>query len=78
MPKAAAENSIPFRPTKATITSFGEVVSPTETLRSLQPGQSFLVDDKRARMSVASAAYRLDIEIRTAKEGGRFRIWRVK
>lgn len=78
MPKAAAENNVPTPPTRATITSFGEVISPTESLLALKAGQSFLVDNKRGRMSVASAAYRLNMEIRTAKEGERFRIWRVK
>lgn len=77
MPKAAAENNVPIR-CHASITSFGQPISPTESLLALKPGQSFLVDDRRARMSVTSAAYRLNMEIRTAKEGERFRIWRVK
>lgn len=77
MPKAAAENDVPAR-CAASITSFGQPVSPTESLRALKPGQSFLVDDKRARMSVTSAAYRLDIKIQTAKEGKKFRIWRLE
>lgn len=77
MPKAAAESHIPTR-CHARITSFGEVISPTESLMALKPGQSFLVDDKRARSSVVSAAYRLDMKIQTAKEGTRFRIWRLE
>ena len=76
MPKAAAENNVD-PPCHASITSFGQVISPTESLRALAAGQSFLVDDKRGRNSVVSAAYRLDIKVRTAKEGARFRIWRL-
>jgi hypothetical protein len=54
------------------------VISPTASLRNLKPGQSFVVDDKRARNSVLCAAYRLDIPVRSAKEEGRFRIWRLE
>lgn len=77
LPKAAAENDIPEK-LHASITSFGQVISPTETLRSLKPGQSFVVDNKRGRTCVANTAYRLDIKVRTAKEGTRFRIWRLE
>lgn len=75
MKKAVADSNVPL-PTKGTVTSLGEVISPTETLRSLSPGQSFLVDNRRGRAIIVSAAYRLDIDITTAKEGARFRIWR--
>jgi hypothetical protein len=77
MPKAAAESNIEPR-CHARITSFGQIISPTESLRALKPGQSFLVDTKQARGSVVSAAYRLDMKISTAKEGERFRIWRLE
>lgn len=58
--------------------SFGDTISPTETLRGMKPGESFVVDDKAGRSVVVSAAYRLDIKIKTAKEGEKFRVWRVK
>lgn len=77
MPKAAAESNVPPR-TVASITSFGVAISPTESLRALKVGQSFLVDDKRSRSSVVSAAYRLDMKIQTAKDGDKFRIWRLE
>jgi hypothetical protein len=77
LPKAATENNVPVR-YHARVTSFGKVISPTETLRALDVGQSFLVDDKRGRACVANTAYRLDIKVRTAKEGERFRIWRTE
>lgn len=75
-PKATAENDVPVRH-HARVTSFGEVISPTETLRALKPGQSFLVDDRRSRACVANTAWRLDIKVKTAMEGERFRIWRL-
>lgn len=77
MPKAAAESNIDPK-CRAAITSFGAVISPTESLRGLKVGQSFVVDDKRGRNSVVSAAYRLDMKIQTAKEGKHFRIWRLE
>lgn len=77
MPKAAAESNIEPR-CRSGITSFGALISPTESLRALKPKQSFVVDDKRGRNSVVSAAYRLDMKIQTAKEGTRFRIWRLE
>lgn len=76
MPKAPIESNIEPR-CRAEITSFGVVISPTESLRALKPKQSFVVDDKRGRNSVVSAAYRLDMKIQTAKEGDKFRIWRL-
>jgi len=76
MPKAPAESDVPLR-CHARITSYGEIISPTESLLALKPGQSFVVDDKKGRGSVLSAAYRLDMKVKTAKEGTRFRVWRL-
>lgn len=78
MQKAVTTSSVPTPETRSTVTSFGDRVSPTTTLRSMKPGDSFVVDTKQGRSIVVSAAYRLDIAVRTAKEGERFRIWRVK
>ena len=77
MQKAVTTPTVPL-PVHSTVTSFGDPISPTETLRAMKAGESFLVDDKRGRSIVVSAAYRLDINITTAKEGTRFRIWRLK
>lgn len=76
MPKGVAETDIPEPIERSNVTQFGVRINPTETLRSLKAGQSFLVDTKRSRAIVVSTAYRLDISIRTAKEGDKFRIWR--
>lgn len=76
MRTAALDNNIPDKEERSTVTQFGIRINPTETLRSMKPGQSFVVDTKRARATVISTAYRLDISIRTAKDGDKFRIWR--
>lgn len=57
------------------VTQFGVPISPTEALRGLRDGHSFVVDTDQGRRSVVSAAYRLGISIKTAKEeSGRYRI----
>lgn len=78
MQKAVTTNSVPIPVTRSTVTSFGETISPTDTLRAMKPGDSFVVDTRRGRSIVTSAAYRLEINIRTEKEGERFRVWRTK
>jgi len=76
--KAVTTNTVPTPDTHSTVTSFGTAISPTETLRTMKAGESFVVDTRRGRSIVTSAAYRLEINIRTAKEGARFRIWRLE
>lgn len=78
MHEAPIETNLTPRRLRATITSFGSMVSPTATLRKMKIGDSFLVDDKRGRNSVACAAYRLDIKITTEREGNKFRIYRTE
>lgn len=62
-------------PLRTVVRQFGVPISPTEALRGLRDGQSFVVDTDQGRRSVVSAAYRLGIAIRTCKEDdGRYRI----
>lgn len=76
MGKAVYEELIPENPDRISVTKqFGIPISPTKSLRELKPGMSFLVDNKRSRNSIVAAAYRLDIAIRTMKEGAKYRIW---
>lgn len=59
------------------VTQHGQGISPTKVLRDLEPNQSFIVDNKRSRDGVVSAAHRMDIKIRSRKEpDGTYRIWR--
>jgi len=76
MTEPAIESNVPLPVGK--VTQFGIPISPTETLRKLQPGQSTIVDTKAARKVMASIAHQLDIPIRTAREGKRYRIWRIE
>ena len=78
MQKAVTTSTVPTPETRSTVTSFGDAISPTATLMGMKKGESFVVDTRRARSIVTSAAYRLEINIRTAKEGKRFRIWRTE
>lgn len=62
-------------PLRTVVKQFGVAISPTEALRGLKEGHSFLVDTDQGRRSVVSAAYRLGIAIRTSKEdNGQYRI----
>lgn len=78
MNEAALESNLKPRKLRATITSFGQPISPTATLRKMKVGDSFLVDDKKGRNSVCCAAYRLDIKITTEREGARYRVFRTE
>jgi hypothetical protein len=62
---------------RSAVTQHGVRISPTDALRKLEPGKSFTVDTDQHRRIVVSAAYRLGISIRTAKdEGGNgYRVW---
>ncbi len=63
---------------RSRVTQHGVRISPTEALRGLAEGKSFTVDTDQHRRIVVSAAYRLGIQICTAKDdsGAGFRIWR--
>lgn len=78
MHEAPIESGLIPRKLRASITSFGQPISPTATLRKMKVGDSFLVDDKKGRNSVSCAAYRLDIKITTEQEGKRYRIYRTE
>lgn len=78
MHEAALESNLTPRRLRATITSFGNIISPTATLRKMKVGDSFLVDDKKGRNAVSCAAYRLDLKITTEREGTRYRIFRME
>lgn len=62
---------------RSTVTQHGVRISPSEALRQLTKGKSFTVDTDQHRRIVVSAAYRLGIGVRTAKDenGNGFRIW---
>ncbi len=59
------------------VTSSGTPISATQKLREMKPGDSFVVDTKRGRASVVSAAWRLDIPITVRKEGKTFTVTRL-
>lgn len=63
---------------RSCVTQHGIRISPTSALRNLKPGMSFTVDTDQHRRIVVSAAYRLGIKIKTAKDdnGNGYRIWR--
>lgn len=63
---------------RSCVTQHGVRISPTEALRKLETGKSFTVDTDQHRRIVVSAAYRLGISVRTAKDenGNGYRIWR--
>lgn len=69
-------------PTKSQVTSFGEVVALADTIRSLQVGQSFVVDGPKGRARALQAGNHLCIALTSIRiESGddevqRFRIWR--
>jgi len=76
MTEPALESNVPLPVGK--VTQFGIPISPTNALRAMEPGQSIVVDTKRARKIMASIAHELSIPIRTRREGNRYRVWRVK
>lgn len=70
------DNIVPSN-VRSTVTQHGVRISPTDALRKLEPGKSFTVDTDQHRRIVVSAAYRLGIAIRTAKDdaGNGYRVW---
>lgn len=62
---------------RCVVTSAGVPISPTQKLKEMKPGDSFIVDSKRGRASVMSAAWRLDIRITVRKEGTKFTVTRL-
>jgi hypothetical protein len=79
MTEPVFDNLIPS-PIRSSVTQHGVRISPTDALRKLEPGKSFTVDTDQHRRIVVSAAYRLGIAVRTAKDenGNGFRIWLVE
>lgn len=70
-------DQMPAGKTPSVVTSAGVPISATQKLKSLKPGDSFVVDSKRGRASVVSAAWRLDIPITVRKEGSAFTVTRL-
>lgn len=70
-------DQMPVGKTPSVVTSAGVPISATQKLKSLKPGDSFVVDSKRGRASVVSAAWRLDIPITVRKEGSTFTVTRL-
>lgn len=68
---------LPTGKVPSVVTSFGKPMSATGKLKEMKPGDSFMVDSKRGRASIISAAWRLDIKITVRKEGTKFRITRL-
>lgn len=70
------DNIIPST-VRSHVTQHGVRISPTDALRQLTKGKSFTVDTDQHRRIVVSAAYRLGISVRTAKDenGNGYRIW---
>lgn len=70
-------DQLPAGKIPSVVRSAGVPISATEKLRSMKAGDSFVVDSKRGRASVVSAAWRLDIPITVRKEGTSFKITRL-
>jgi len=79
MSDAIVQKGIPPPPERAArVTQYGIPISPTRTLKKMKAGESILVDTKVARNIMAASAHQCGIKFRTAKEGERYRIWRVE
>lgn len=70
-------DELPAGKTPSVVTSGGVHLSATQKLKGMKPGDSFIVDSKRGRASVISAAWRLDIPITVRKEGTKFNVTRL-
>jgi hypothetical protein len=79
MTEPVFDNLIPS-PIRSSVTQHGVRISPTHALRKLETGKSFTVDTDQHRRIVVSAAYRLGISVRTAKDenGNGYRVWLVE
>jgi hypothetical protein len=64
----------------ATVLSYGIRISLPDTIRKLEPGQSFVVDNHAGRMRALQVGYELKIGLMSRKEDQdgteRYRIWR--
>lgn len=70
-------DQLPAGKAPSVVTSEGVPISATQKLKAMKPGDSFVVDSKRGRASVVSAAWRLDIPITVRKEGKTFTVTRL-
>lgn len=77
MPESEINYEQLFPTRNSVVTSNGVEISPTKVLQSMKVGDSFIVDTKRGRSSLISAAWRLDIKISVRKEGQKFRVFRI-
>lgn len=66
-PIAAIESGVEMRPCSTT-TSFGKAISLTATIRALEPGQSFRLDDPQWRRRVTATASFVGVSVRTTKD----------
>jgi hypothetical protein len=57
--------------------SRGEIISLTRTMRALQTGESFLLDDINDRAKVHATAHRLGVKVLTEKVTEGLRVWRT-
>lgn len=82
--KLAAIESNRAMPSRCRVTSYGEVIALSDTIRKLQVGQSFVVDTKQGRNSALQMGSKLKIKLTSAKdneldgENAKYRIWRVE
>jgi len=74
---AVIETGVNYQPRRF-MTSFGKRISPSGTLKLMEIGQSFWIDDPSMRSSLYSIARRLKIRVRTCKtDTGRLYIERT-
>lgn len=58
--------------------SFGKRISPTVTLKALEIGQSFVIDNHNLRSSITGLSSKLGIKVSTVKmDGGRLFVKRT-
>lgn len=59
------------------MTSFGQTISPVQSLRNCPVKGCFVVDNDKFRRRILAVAKRLGIKITTAKDKlGRYTVWR--
>jgi hypothetical protein len=56
----------------------GNMVHAKELLSWLEPGDSAVVDRAEDRMVIYGYAMRMNIKIRTQRDGDKYRVWRVE
>ncbi len=70
-------------PLKSKVTSMGDLIDLASTIRSLQVGQSFVVDGRKGRVAALQTGLRLCIALTSTiifneGETQRFRVWRTE